>query len=228
MSVGGSIPPRRTFNNKMKCCKKCGANIPTKITFEGKKRNLRNRTLCLECLPFLSIIKKKCFFCHKDFEGKANKKYCSQDCCKKAKSKRHNEKYSWEDKKPFLEKACEYCGNMIGKANKKTQRFCSVKCFSQSRKEIFSIPERLENSKRKIDKNIGYVRVYCPEHPEANTRGYVYEHRIIAEQMIGRRLKKGEIVHHKNRIRWDNRKENLEVMDAIEHAKHHAKERETK
>ena len=56
-------------------------------------------------------------------------------------------------------------------------------------------------------------------HPEANTWGYVYEHRIIAEQMIRRRLKKDEIVHHKNGKRWDNRIENLEVMDKVEHAK---------
>ena len=79
--------------------------------------------------------------------------------------------------------------------------------------------EWVENASRKIDKNIGYVRVYAPMHPEANTWGYVYEHRIIAEQMIRRRLKKDEIVHHKNGKRWDNRIENLEVMDKVEHAK---------
>ena len=31
--------------------------------------------------------------------------------------------------------------------------------------------------------------------------------------MIGRILDKNEVVHHKNGKRWDNRPENLEVMD---------------
>ncbi len=56
-------------------------------------------------------------------------------------------------------------------------------------------------------------------HPEANSRGYVYEHRLVAEEKIGRRLKKGEIVHHKNGLRWDNNPENLEIMTASEHSK---------
>lgn len=58
-------------------------------------------------------------------------------------------------------------------------------------------------------------------HPERNTWGYVYEHRLIAEQMLGRRLEKDEIVHHKNGKRWDNRTDNLEVMHKSDHAKMH-------
>lgn len=57
-------------------------------------------------------------------------------------------------------------------------------------------------------------------HNEANTWGYVYEHRLIAEEKIlGRKLAKDEIVHHKNGKRWDNRVVNLEVMNKADHAK---------
>jgi PDZ domain-containing secreted protein len=44
-----------------------------------------------------------------------------------------------------------------------------------------------------------------------------YEHRVIAEIKIGRSLKRWEQVHHVNRVRDDNRPENLEVMTKKEH-----------
>lgn len=44
----------------------------------------------------------------------------------------------------------------------------------------------------------GYVLVYVgKKHHLADVRGYAYEHRIVAEKKLGRRLRKGEEVHHK-------------------------------
>ena len=45
------------------------------------------------------------------------------------------------------------------------------------------------------------------------------------EQHIGRYLKDDEVVHHKNKIRNDNRIENLQLMTFKEHASFHMKER---
>ncbi len=64
----------------------------------------------------------------------------------------------------------------------------------------------------------GYVMVRMPEHPRARQNGYVLEHILIAEAMLGRPLRDGEEVHHKNLIRDDNRPENLQVFGThLEH-----------
>ena len=79
---------------------------------------------------------------------------------------------------------------------------------------------------RVVDKNLGYILVYAPMHPHANTRGYVYEHRLVVEVLsIDRVLNKDEVVHHKNGDRKDNVLSNLEVMSRSEHAILHAKKR---
>lgn len=48
---------------------------------------------------------------------------------------------------------------------------------------------------------------------------YAYEHRIIAEQNIGRLLVDGEVIDHINGDKTDQRIENLQILTPSEHAK---------
>ena len=52
---------------------------------------------------------------------------------------------------------------------------------------------------------------------------YVAEHVLVAEEMIGRQLKKNkEVVHHINGDKFDNRPENLTVQTRSKHRVLHA------
>lgn len=114
-------------------------------------------------------------------------------------------------------------------------RFPIRGCFGSAEKittKAFSFGEfmpsngfRKENNNWKGGKVVasnGYVLIRVGiEHHLADVRGYAYEHRLVAEQKIGRKLQKGEIVHHIDHNKQNNHPDNLEVLTVAEHRYEH-------
>lgn len=50
---------------------------------------------------------------------------------------------------------------------------------------------------------------------------YMLEHRYVVEQRLRRKLKRSEVIHHRNGNCSDNRDENLQMVTGSEHAKIH-------
>ena len=75
----------------------------------------------------------------------------------------------------------------------------------------------------------GYIMEYCPGHPLQNFWGWVAQHRLIGEDIIGRPLiqssdlRIAECVHHVDHNRLNNSKDNLIVLNALEHQRYHAR-----
>lgn len=58
----------------------------------------------------------------------------------------------------------------------------------------------------------GYIAIYMPEHHRSFDNGCVYEHIIVAEKILGRKLFPDECVHHKDKNRKNNLETNLMIF----------------
>ena len=132
----------------------------------------------------------------------------SKVCCSLACEGERRKRAAFERNK----RTCIICGTVFALTHpKKPSGTCSRKCSAKRR----TLP--------RIDR-MGYWAVFVPDHPNATQQGYVFEHRLIAEKMLGRTLNSDEAVHHINGNRKDNRAGNLRVMSDSAHKSLHAKQ----
>jgi len=101
------------------------------------------------------------------------------------------------------QKACPICQETFevgGRAGPRTRIFCSVTCANINR----------GNESNGFIRKDGYRQI------QRNGKKYL-EHRFLAEQELGHPLRKGEVVHHINGDKLDNRKENRMVLSRKMH-----------
>lgn len=77
----------------------------------------------------------------------------------------------------------------------------------------------------------GYIAIKNRDHHRADSKGYVLEHILVAEQKLGRKLRwlgpghpLSEIVHHLNGDKTDNRPENIAITTFTQHLDAHRNE----
>ena len=67
-----------------------------------------------------------------------------------------------------------------------------------------------------------YFGVLSTDHPRADSKGYVMEHRLIMEKYIGRFLNDDEVVHHIDENPKNNDIANLQLMKKKDHDQLHS------
>lgn len=120
--------------------------------------------------------------------------------------------------KYFMETKCANCG---------IDTLCDVSNYGKSKNHFCSNECRYEYTKKKHDGNRHikkrpggdyHVLVLKHGHHRSNNHGQVYEHILVAEEKLNRKIKSCEKIHHINCVKNDNRPENLYVCkDQQEH-----------
>jgi len=114
---------------------------------------------------------------------------------------------------------CSVCNKTLYRnpwqIKRNTNHFCGTKCAGKWKsKNQLKENHPCWNGGKYTGKN-GYVYVYT-----GNARERA-EHIVMAEEILGRPFKKGEVVHHINMDKSDNRKENMVICtNSYHHSLH--------
>lgn len=162
----------------------------------------------------MKLIEIQCYTCGNSFLRKPSKIGERNFCCTKC---------YWGYKGRFkIKTVCERCGKEVVKSpsGKTATNFCSRECHMKSLNEKLNpirmtpeVREKIRLKKLGTGEGKTYEKTYG-----------VHTHRLVAEKMLGRKLRKGEVVHHIDENKRNNSPENLMVFkNQSEHAEWHAR-----
>lgn len=189
-----------------------------------------------------------CQYCGEQFRGYPSRSKYKHICCSKECTKKLLEKETKERHKPNA--ICPMCGKEFWAEYSQLRRFkeicfskeCSIKLRSKNMSGENNHQYGLKgknNSSWKSDEmitNLGYKQIRVLSHPFRNKKGYVFEHRLIAERYLlneynsieidGKKYLKPEFeVHHIDEDKLNNNPNNLLVLTKSEHITLHNKKK---
>lgn len=115
-----------------------------------------------------------------------------------------------------VRRKCTYCGNEYSSARTKKLKFCSSQCaYKYQSLRMKGLRRELSPSWKGSTtlESTGYVTAF-----DTHRRRRSGVHIQIAERILGRRLKKKEVVHHLNYCKSDNRNSNLLICSSSYHS----------
>lgn len=175
----------------------------------------------------------KCQVCKKEFEvpfcQQSFRKFCGRKCYIKYRLKNH----PYFPRGLKTKKFCEVCGNEFEMKPSEAlyRKYCSQSCRKigmtcSHKKMTADSASAWKGGRWKVKQ--GYIilsisgllpedQIIAEQMKDSSYNLSIREHRLVMAKHLGRPLKRGEIVHHKNGVKDDNRIENLELTSFKKH-----------
>jgi len=123
-----------------------------------------------------------------------------------------------------------FCQCGCGERTKQTHRTRGKEGYKKGDYKKFLAGHNWKGVKRKketkeITDSNGYIRVYDPINHANATHKYSKKHRMIAEKVLGRKLKQTECVHHFNEKKQENANSNMVICTMSFHHTIHLRTR---
>ena len=191
---------------KCKTCSKEFRVVPSQIKL-GKKYCSKN---CMD-KPRSTI--RKCLNCRKKYKIWVSRlkngwgKYCSAKCC-----------FTSNEFREKLRRANKKFPHKFKKGHQPWNKGIEWKEMSRKNHPNW-------RGGRHITKD-QYIKILSKKHPKADTYGYILRTHLVVEKAIKRYLNFGEVVHHINHNRVDDRLENLYLFsNQKQHREFHVREK---